>query len=622
VTLRLPLTLLVLTTACVTSRPAHYVRSVNVQGNHEFKDSTIVDRLATRPPQGLIFKQGQPLDRLALQLDRRRIEAFYHANGFFDAQVTNVDVQDLPDGATVKIEVEEGLPTRIASIDFVGTNADFARGALRRKEHDIKEGRRFAEEDYQFAKDALLQALVEAGYAHAKVDGVVAVDRDQLRARIQLYADLGPLVHFGQTKIEGLKNEPESAVRDRIAWKEGEVFDPKKLKNTEGKLYAMGLFGSVRTDWEKEGRPAISDVTIKVTEGPKHELRLGFGAGLDRQTIQLRLRGGYTMYDVLGPLTTFRADVTPGYSWLRGSGGQSGPTVEAVTTLDRQDLVIPQLKGTLLAAYQREPREGYFLTGPRFNVGLDRPFLNDALQVHVGWEIRLLQFLDYDPMVFGGAATRSRLGYYEQRLVVDERDVPLDAREGWYAGLTLNEGGPIAGGVSRWHKEVVDLRGYLPLFWHVTLAGRATGGRLDSDERETPLPVRFYGGGANDHRGFGFRRLSPQARDSKGTAIPTGGDEMLLGTAEARIDMFKLRKEWVTLATFLDAGDVTTQNTMDLAMLHYAVGLGLRYNTIIGPIRADVGMRLNRVNAAGADGLANPDPGARFAFHLSLGEAF
>src|SRR5262249_2681409 len=254
----------VLAPACVTSRPAHYVRTVDVQGNKAFRDKTIVERLATRPPQGLIFKVGQPLDRLALQLDRRRVEAFYHAHGFFDAKVTNVDVQDLPDGVKVKIEVEEGLPTRVASIDFVGTNADFARGALHDKDHELKADRPFADEDYQLAKDALQQALVEAGYAHAKVDGVVAVDRDQLRARIQLYVDLGPLVHFGQTKVEGLTEEPESAVRARISWKEGEVFDPKKLKNTEGKLYAMGLFASVRSDWEKEGRPPITDITIKV----------------------------------------------------------------------------------------------------------------------------------------------------------------------------------------------------------------------------------------------------------------------------------------------------------------------------------------------------------------------
>ena len=46
------------------------------------------------------------------------------------------------------------------------------------------------------------------------------------------------------------------------------------------------------------------------------------------------------------------------------------------------------------------------------------------------------------------------------------------------------------------------------------------------------------------------------------------------------------------------------------------------YNTLVGTIRADVGMRLNRLDAMQPDGRQNPDPGDRFAFHFSLGEAF
>jgi len=46
------------------------------------------------------------------------------------------------------------------------------------------------------------------------------------------------------------------------------------------------------------------------------------------------------------------------------------------------------------------------------------------------------------------------------------------------------------------------------------------------------------------------------------------------------------------------------------------------WQTPIGPLRAGVGMRLNRLSANGPNGLANPDPGQRFAFHITLGESF
>jgi outer membrane translocation and assembly module TamA len=100
---------------------------------------------------------------------------------------------------------------------------------------------------------------------------------------------------------------------------------------------------------------------------------------------------------------------------------------------------------------------------------------------------------------------------------------------------------------------------------------------------------------------------------------------MFLGSTELRYDWFKWNGEYVGVTTFLDAGDVTNAGQLRFGNLHYAAGFGLRYNTVIGPIRLDVGYRLNRWQATGPDGLDNPDPGSGFkrvAFHFSIGEAF
>src|SRR5262249_29930055 len=101
-----------------------------------------------------------------------------------------------------------------------------------------------------------------------------------------------------------------------------------------------------------------------------------------------------------------------------------------------------------------------------------------------------------------------------------------------------------------------------------------------------------------------------------------GGSEMFLGSFETRLDLFRLWKQWLGIAVFMDCGDVTAPGDLDFGNLNYAVGAGLRYNTIVGPIRVDLGHPLNRLHSPGPDGLANPDPGDHFAFHLSIGEAF
>ena len=61
--------------------------------------------------------------------------------------------------------------------------------------------------------------------------------------------------------------------------------------------------------------------------------------------------------------------------------------------------------------------------------------------------------------------------------------------------------------------------------------------------------------------------------------------------------------------------------------IHVAVGLGLRYATVLGPVRLDVAYRVNDPTiaytfAADLPEGAQPSPVSRFALHFSIGEAF
>jgi outer membrane translocation and assembly module TamA len=95
---------------------------------------------------------------------------------------------------------------------------------------------------------------------------------------------------------------------------------------------------------------------------------------------------------------------------------------------------------------------------------------------------------------------------------------------------------------------------------------------------------------------------------------------MVLGQAELRVVLFKIAGNPLSVAGFWDAGDVAS--SISLAHLHHAVGGGVRLKTIIGTVRVDVGVRLNRLEGLGPDGSPNPDPGQRVAYHFSVGEAF
>jgi translocation and assembly module TamA len=604
--------------ACAHVPPGRKVDAVTIEGNHAFSDERIVGRLATRPPHGFIVKRRELFDPIVLELDRKRIETFYREQGYFSAKVTDVDVRDGKDGgADVRIEVDEGLPTRIASIEI--DRSDLAPGLV--PSFPLHEGARFVHPDYLAAKETLRAALVKAGYAFAEVSGTVEVDRDERRAVVKLHIDPGPLVHFGTTKIEGLKRITERAVRARIAWREGDRFDPHAIAITEGQLYQIGEFSVVRIDYEHEGRPAIANLTIHIGEIARHEIRLGFGALVDRTRWEIHARADYTIRGFLFPLATLKLQLIPGYVVVQPSNtyvnAVNGIVAQASAELTKTDFIAPKVKGTATIAYDISPYVGYSIFGPLAALGVQRAFANGKLKLHVGWALRNLSFVNVDPGILPAIETQPWLGYYEQDAILDLRDRPIAARKGFYAGLHMEQGGAFAGGQLSYAMFTPEVRGYVPIISRLVAAARVRAGWIATwANDEVAVTQRYFEGGPDSHRGFAWHRLSPEAVDSQGRLVPIGGEEMFLASAELRVNLFRIARHWFSIVPFIDAGDVTMPGELRLGNLNYAAGLGLRYDTIIGPIRIDAGYRLNRYLPP------NPDPNQRVAVSFSLGEAF
>ena len=95
---------------------------------------------------------------------------------------------------------------------------------------------------------------------------------------------------------------------------------------------------------------------------------------------------------------------------------------------------------------------------------------------------------------------------------------------------------------------------------------------------------------------------------TNGDLYPTGGNGLLLGSAELRRDVGRA----FTLAAFLDLGNVyALVSDLSLSDLRYTAGLGLRYRTALGPVRLDWGVKLNpRPTESG------------YHIHLTIGNAY
>jgi outer membrane protein insertion porin family len=128
---------------------------------------------------------------------------------------------------------------------------------------------------------------------------------------------------------------------------------------------------------------------------------------------------------------------------------------------------------------------------------------------------------------------------------------------------------------------------------------------------DLPASERFFAGGDTSIRGF--------ALDTVGTAgtisangFPRGGNAVMIFNGELRVPVWRE----FGAALFLDAGSVFQRTTdIDLGELRGALGLGLRYRSPVGPIRLDVGFKMDRREFGG-----QLEP--RAVWHFSIGQAF
>jgi translocation and assembly module TamA len=259
--------------------------------------------------------------------------------------------------------------------------------------------------------------------------------------------------------------------------------------------------------------------------------------------------------------------------------------------------------------------------------------------------------------VLDACATRNdlcRLAFLEVRAALELRDNPGEPTRGAWLAASVQAGSRYLGGTYDFVRLQPDLRGYIPLGPHV-LALRVTAGLLwPTGTEASSVLSRFFLGGADSERGFGYRQLAPslvackyrdsktgQCQDAQQTGksatdivevLPVGGNGMLAASVEMRFTL-----PWnLGFVVFADTGEVVPSiSDLNLLSMNVAVGLGLRYRTPFGPFRVDVAYRVNDpqpdpnvsypVNLTYSSDLpvgAVVSPISRIALQISIGEAF
>jgi outer membrane protein insertion porin family len=539
--------------------------------------------------------------------------------GFFGVAVdSDVDVKD--HRADVTFQIVEGPRAKLARVVVKGAPSDVPAAELRDR-IPIDDGDTFDYERYETSLPEIVKKLQEHGYARAEVNGMVIADAQRNEAVIQLDVTPGPPAHFGEVHYDGIPPGLEGAVAARVDVHPGARYSMKAIDRTRAALYELGRFGLVRVEGDHDGDDSV-DVMVHVVVAPRHEVRLGGGVGADPLAYEVRGRAAYGIAAWPWPLTTARAELRPAIVFQRDDG-DIAPRVDANLTLDRIDFLWPRFGAIAEASFSYLAVEAYTSYGPKLRLTARTPTYRRIFQATAGWQLGIVGYRDISPLIDDPEAMRlhldrsERLGAFEASAVVDLRDNRVAPRLGGYFEVRAEQGTPAAGGAHTYTRIAPESRGYVTLGAAV-LGARARLGALLGD---VPATRRFFAGGANSHRGFPERHLAPFAAgmvDGTQQEVPYGGVASLELSTELRFPLPDLPYiPPLAGALFLDGGDVTeTWSAMNVEALHWAAGGGFRLPTPIGAVRLDIGYRLNRY------GLGEPQHDRRFAFHLSVGEAF
>jgi outer membrane protein insertion porin family len=243
-----------------------------------------------------------------------------------------------------------------------------------------------------------------------------------------------------------------------------------------------------------------------------------------------------------------------------------------------------------------------------------------------------------------------RLGIFSVGVTRDTRDNLLNPSRGQLVSADSSLAAKVLGGNESFNKFFANYQRYhsfdptTPLLKDSTLAFSARLGLarvfqpadrnrdnvISESERRLPISERFFSGGATTLRGFKFETAGPQGviaprpvqQPCTGlcyglpTLVPLGGDALALLNFELRYPLTSRMR----LVPFYDLGNVFYKvNDMNWKNMTNTLGLGIRFNTPLGPIGVDYGFLLDPpAFQFGQATIRQP----RGAFHVRFGQTF
>jgi outer membrane protein insertion porin family len=570
----------------VTEGAKGAISQVRFEGNAHISQKALRKQMKTRGRTLIYFmdKTGR-LDEVQLEQDLDKIREYYQNHGFVDVEIKEVRKDRTPKGPMIiTIVILEGPQYHVRKLTVSGyqNTTDAKIRALLK----MKEGSVYSPKQLRDDAKAVADAYGSGGY----VDLVITPEGTPAGpALIDVHYNIeeGTRSFVSRVNIEGNTRTKDKVIRREVLVAPGDVFNTVRVDITKKRLENLGYFAKVETYPEETDIPGRKDLTILVQE---------------KRTGSLSFGGGFSTVDKLvgfAELTQGNFDL---FNWPSFTGAGQKFRLRLQYGTERKDFILAItepyfLDRRLALSGQAFFTEANYLSAQYdqrnygFTLELRKP-INAYIYGTLGYTLQDIDIFNVDPTASdfilsqSGSTVESKLF---SSIVFDSRDNPLLSRRGQRVTFSPMITGGFLGGDTQVYAFDVEGSQYFHLPWDTILLinGEIATVSQWGSANQVPIYERLFLGGSNNLRGFPYREVGPQDENGE----PTGGQSMARATLEWTFPIIEKARG----AVFYDMGFVNS-DAWSFGFNHMAsdIGIGLRLDLPIGPLRLDYGYPVMR----------------------------
>ena len=582
------------------------VKKISFEGVKAFKPKNLKKIMQTKTesiwPLNVIFKTGI-LEEEKFAEDLNQLQNYYHYKGYLDASIKDVKRNIVPDKNKIEvvIVIEEGPTYNIGSVEIVG-NTLFPTKSLEEllvSKPDTVYSPEKMGKDTQSIKDFYLNR----GYIEAYIQNKVLFNPKTEKMDISFSLDEGSLFHVNKIDIKGNYKTKDKVIRRELIVYPGEVFSGEKIKTSQKRLSNLGYFEEVNIGVKDSDNPDKKNLVFNLKE--KKTGALSFGAGFSSID---SLVGFAEISQSNFDLFNFKNFQGAGQKFrIRFEGGS-----ERVNFL--LSFVEPYfLDRKIMFGFDTFVDKSEYLSDDydeeRFGVNFRL-----AKQIGVfnrGEVILTLENVEIKVDDNASPELQEEKGDYDVAAVTfkfsrDTRNTIIFPSQGGKIVAKLK----LSGGTENYVRfDITSSRYFAPFSMfpdHVLHLRTGAGFVSAMSGGRVPIFDRMFLGGSNTVRGFEYREISPKDVYDE----PLGDEKMSFLSLEYLFPIV----DRVKGAAFIDTGNVSDDLDDLIFDRNVGVGLGIRLNLPIGPIKLDYGFPIV------TNDLTEDD--AKPRFHFNMGTSF